>query len=84
MGSILVFAPRAAFTLEQGVDASIEYTFNTGKIRHLFCKTCGIESYALGVMPDGAPMVAINVNCLDAVDPREIAKTAYHHDGRSA
>ena len=32
-------------------------------------------------MPDGTPMVAINVNCLDGVDPR--ALPARHVDGRA-
>ena len=26
-------------------------------------------------------MAAVNINCLDDVDPREIAKLAYHYDG---
>lgn len=84
LGIIPLFAPRAAFNLDQGADVPIEYKLNTGKIRHLFCKTSGIESYALAVMPDGAPAVAIKVNCLDAVDARKIAKAAYHHDRCSA
>lgn len=83
LGSVLVFAPRAAFHLDKGEDNLTEYLFNTGTIRHQFCTTCGIESFAWGVMPDGTPMVAVNVNCLDGVEPREIAKGAFHYDGRS-
>jgi hypothetical protein len=84
LGSVLVFAPRTSFVLERGDDALTEYLFNTRRIRHLFCKTCGIESFAYGQMPDGTPTVAINVNCLDDVDVREVAKGAFHYDGRSA
>jgi len=29
----------------------------------------GLESLACAQMPDGAPVVAINVNCLDGVGP---------------
>jgi hypothetical protein len=47
----------------------------------LFCKTCEIESFAYGAMPDGSPIAAINVNCLEGVEPREL-KTQ-HFDGRS-
>jgi hypothetical protein len=83
LGSVLAFTPLPSFILEQGQDAQSEYLFNTKTIRHMFCKTCGIESFAYGQMPDGTPMAAVNVNCLDGVDPREIAKQAYHYDGRA-
>jgi hypothetical protein len=35
---------------------------------HLFCSTCGVQSYAHGKKPDGTEKVAINVRCLDDVD----------------
>lgn len=81
LGSRLAFAPRDAFTLVRGEDALTEYTFNSGTVRHLFCATCGIESFAYGQMPDGTPMVAINVNCLDGVDVFAISPR--HFDGAS-
>ncbi|MGB9140799.1 MAG: GFA family protein, partial [Aestuariivirga sp.] len=58
-----------------------EYLFNKHAIRHLFCKVCGIESFARGAMPDGSPMVAVNANCLDGVEPRELK--SHRYDGRS-
>ena len=73
LGSLLAFAPRSSFTLVKGEDATSAYLFNTRTIRHLFCATCGIESFALGATPDGTEMVAVNVNCLDGVDPRALA-----------
>ena len=80
LGVVLAFAPRAAFSLKSGGDNLTEYRFNTKTLQHLFCKTCGIEGFAYGNSPkDGSAMVAINVNCLDGVDPR--ALTSYHHDG---
>jgi hypothetical protein len=82
LGSVLAFAPREKFRLLSGEDNLTEYLFNRRAIRHLFCRTCGIESFAYGAMPDGTPMVAVNVNCLDGVDPR--ALPAKHLDGRSA
>jgi hypothetical protein len=82
LGSVLAFAPRTSFTLLRGEDALTEYLFNRNAIHHLFCKSCGIESFAYGAMPDGTPMVAINVNCLDGVDAR--ALPARHFDGASA
>lgn len=83
LGALLTFAPVSAFTLEKGEDATTEYRFNTRKIQHLFCSTCGVESYARGSMPDGTPMVAISVRCLDGVDPAKLP-APYAHDGASA
>lgn len=67
-GFLLAFAPRSAFALKSGEDQLGEYTFNTGKIRHLFCTTCGVQSFGQGVAPNGAEMAAINVRCVDGVD----------------
>ena len=80
-GSILAFSPASAFTLTRGEDALTEYRFHTQKIQHLFCETCGIESFARANGPDGTPMVAVNVRCLDGVEPTELSPTPY--DGRS-
>lgn len=67
-GFLLSFTPWGSFTLKTDRDALSEYTFNTGKIRHLFCKTCGVQSYAEGTSPKGDLMAALNVRCLDGVD----------------
>ncbi len=84
LGSVLVFAPREAFTLLSGEDNLTEYLFNKQVIRHQVCTTCGIESFAYGQMPDGSKVVAINLNCVDGVDAREIAASAHRYDGASA
>jgi hypothetical protein len=80
-GSILTFSPASAFTLTKGEDALTEYRFHTQKIQHLFCETCGIESFAKANGPDGTAMVAVNVRCLAGVEPTELSPTQY--DGRS-
>jgi hypothetical protein len=80
LGSVLSFTPAEKFHLHSGADSLTEYLFNTKKIRHQFCKICGIEPFAYGTRPDGAPIVAVNVNCLDGVDPRALKST--HYDGR--
>lgn len=79
LGSVLSFTPAAKFHLHKGAEALTEYLFNTKKIRHQFCKICGIEAFAYGEQGD-APIVAVNVNCLDGVDPRALKSTRY--DGR--
>lgn len=80
-GSVLAFTPAQNFTLTRGDEALTEYRFNTQTIQHLFCESCGIESFARGAMPDGTPMVAINARCLAGVEPAELAPTMF--DGRS-
>jgi hypothetical protein len=67
-GSMLSFVPEAQFKLLSGEDALSDYQFNKHVIHHLFCKTCGIKSFARGTGKDGSAMVAINVRCLSEVD----------------
>ena len=69
LGSLLPFAPAADFKLINGEGATTEFQFNNHRIHHLFCTTCGIQSYATGKGPNDVEMVAINVRCLDGVDP---------------
>lgn len=72
LGSLLAFTGGDSFRLLTDESALSDYQFNTHAIHHLFCRTCGIQSFALG-RPPGAPegtvMAAINVRCLDDVDP---------------
>jgi hypothetical protein len=82
LGAILTFTPQEAFELKKGEGATTEYLFNSRKIHHRFCSTCGIESFAHGAAPDGTIMVAVNARCLDGVDPATLTPTAY--DGASA
>ncbi len=81
LGAVLAFTPRSGFTLRTGGDLLTEYKFNKQKIAHLFCKACGIEPFAYANAPDGTPVAAVNVNCLEGVDPR--ALKSHPVDGRS-
>jgi hypothetical protein len=81
LGSILAFAPAQDFSLLSGEDALSDYQFNKKMIHHLFCATCGIQSFARATMPDGTKMVAINARCLDGVEPAALSPNAV--DGRS-
>ena len=80
-GSLLTFVTRDKFKLVSGEASLKDYQFNHKVIHHLFCTTCGIASFANGVMPDGTRMAAINVRCLDGVDLAAIKPTPF--DGRS-
>jgi hypothetical protein len=80
VGSLLSFVPASQFTQQSGEDALTDYQFNKHVIHHVFCKVCGIKSFARG-SKDGQPMVAINTRCLDGVD---IGTLKVHNvDGKS-
>ena len=59
-GNMLAFTTREA-------DVST-YLFNTQKISHFFCASCGISTHGSGVGPDGKRMVAVNLRCVPDID----------------
>lgn len=79
-GTLLSFVPPGSFTLEKGAGFLTDYQFNKKNIHHLFCKVCGLRSFARGQGPSG-PMVAINTRCLDDVDATVLS--IQHFDGKS-
>jgi hypothetical protein len=81
LGWIISFVPAQKFTLLSGQNAVTDYLFNKHAIHHLFCSTCGIESFARGTGPDGSEAVAVNARCLDGVDVGALKPTAV--DGKS-
>ena len=80
-GTMLAFTPVSQFTLVSGEDSLTDYQFGQKRLHHLFCKRCGIRSFARGNGPDGTPMAAINVRCLDEVDLEKVPTTKF--DGKS-
>jgi hypothetical protein len=80
-GTMLRFVPADSFKLLSGADSLTDYRFNSKAINHLFCRVCGIKSFATGVGPGGAETRAINVRCLDDVDLAGVATQPY--DGKS-
>ena len=79
-GLLLTFTPAAQFKLLSGEDQT-EYQFNKRKIHHLFCPVCGVESFATGQDKSGAKTYAVNIRCLDDVDPASVKAMPF--DGRS-
>jgi hypothetical protein len=67
-GSLLWALPREKMRLVTRPEAMTTYTFNKHAIRHHFCPICGIHPFAEGKGPDGKPMAAVNVRCLEGVD----------------
>lgn len=81
-GTLLQFVAADKFTLEKGDDQLTTYQFNKRHIDHVFCKTCGIKSFARGINPKGEKTVAVNVRCLDDVDV--FTQPTQQYDGKKA
>lgn len=81
-GSLLAFFPRDAFTLASKEGDYATYRFNSERIAHHFCQTCGVAPFSEATDPkSGQPMVAVNVRCLPGVDLD--ALEIGHFDGAS-
>lgn len=80
-GSLLAFAPREAVTVTVAEEVLGEYRFNRHIVAHRFCKTCGIHTHGEGALPDGTPVLALNLRCVEGLDPESLTLT--HYDGRS-
>ncbi len=80
-GSILGFVKEKDFSLLSGKDDLSDYQFNKRQIHHLFCKNCGVTSFATGKDKDGSLTYAINVRCLDNIDLENLKVTPF--DGKS-
>ena len=80
-GSLLWFVPRESLRLVSAQDAARSYTFNRHAIKHRFCPTCGVHPYAEATSPEGKPMAAINLRCIENIDLPSIPVERF--DGRS-
>lgn len=77
-GTLLAFTPEENFFLKKGSENLQAYLFNKKVIQHLFCKTCGVQSFSKASMPNGMKMVAINARCLDGVDLTQVKRQAFN------
>ena len=74
-GFLHLLVAATEFRLLRGEDDLVEYRFNTGVARHLFCRHCGIKSfYVPRSHPDG---ISVNVNCLERGTVRSIVETPF-------
>jgi hypothetical protein len=80
-GWILTFVGDEQFKLLSGHDVLKDYQFGKKHIHHRFCSVCGTQSFGQGAGPGGKPTYAVNVLCLDGVDPKSL--TPHAHDGAS-
>lgn len=82
-GYVMMFVPRDKVTVKTDESMLKSYHFNTKKLDHLFCTTCGIHPITRGQMPDGTPMVMVNLRCLEGLDDLSAIQTS-QHNGRAA
>lgn len=80
-GYLLWFVPRAQLKLATPESAMATYTFNKHVIKHHFCPTCGCAPLGFGADRAGAETAAINVRCLQGVEPSMLKIVPV--DGRS-
>jgi hypothetical protein len=80
-GGLLHFVPASAFTLVTPRENLGVYHFNKHVVDHHFCAVCGISPFSEGEHPKGGRMVAVNLRCVDEVDPSALKIT--RHEGRS-
>ena len=80
-GSLLWFVPRTQMRLATPEADLATYTFRTGRIRHHFCPTCGCAPFASGTDEKGTATAAVNVRCLEDVEPARMKIVPF--DGRS-
>ena len=80
-GVLMWFVPRSALRLLTPEDAASTYTFNKHVIRHRFCPTCGIHPYGEALDPQGNPVAAVNIRCIEDIDLASIP--VQNFDGRA-
>lgn len=77
-GMLLAFVPKTQFRLLSGENNLAAYHFNKKTIDHLFCTTCGVQSYG-----QSGDTIAINLNCIDDEDLDINSLTTKNVDGKS-
>ena len=80
-GFLLALVTTENSKLLQGEEALTDYQFNKHIGHHLFCKSCGVESFWRSTRPDGTKMTFVNVRCLDDVASGSFTVTQV--DGKS-
>ena len=80
-GTLLWFIPETDFTLLTPRSAITTYMFNKHVIKHQFCAVCGVQPFGEGDDPQGNNIIAVNIRCIEGIDP--LAIPTKHYDGKS-
>lgn len=67
-GLLLVMTPASQLKMLKGEDHLVDYRFHKKKVRHLFCKSCGVEIFSRPVVSEAKEKIALNVRSLKGVD----------------
>lgn len=71
-GTLMWFVTRAQLRLLTSQESMVTYTFNKHHVLHRFCPTCGIHPFGEATDSKGNAMAAVNIRCLQGVDPATI------------
>jgi hypothetical protein len=80
-GWLLAFTPEDSFRLVEGEGALVDYQFAQKNSHHVFCRTCGVRSFSRGKGKDGKEWVAVNLRCVEGLDPTKLPVETF--DGAS-
>lgn len=81
-GFLHLIVSASCFRLQSGAGELVEYTFNTGTAKHLFCGHCGIKAF---YVPRSHPHgFSVNARCLDGVDLGALRMAAFDDRDRDA
>jgi hypothetical protein len=82
LGAITAIVKPAAFTLLAGDEVLTAYEWGGRTAKRYFCSRCGITCFLRGHLEQvGGDYVSVNLNCLEDVDPADVA--VQHWDGRN-
>lgn len=80
-GTLLWFVGTDQVKLLTPREKITTYTFNKHVIQHQFCPVCGVQTFGEGKDPSGNAIFAINIRCLENIDPLAVPSDLY--DGRA-
>lgn len=75
-------ASASGLRILAGEDQLTQYTFNTCRNQHYFCRHCGVRPFGVGNETPIGKMYGVNVGCLDELTDEDLAKlTITYVDG---
>lgn len=80
-GVLMWFVPRQNLRLLTPAGDMSTYMFNKHVIQHHFCPRCGIHPFGEAKGPDGQPMAAVNIRCIEGIELESIP--VKHFNGRA-
>lgn len=82
LGATTTIVKPSAFVLLSGKESLATYEWGGKTGQRKFCKVCGVHCFGPGYLEQvGGDYVSVNLNCLDDVDPNDLAPLIYW-DGR--